>query len=72
MKGKYSLADRFLVIASLLDETSAETDSVEFLELKNVRDDLLHGQEVDERTLPSAEVQYLLRKYLRLHIQAKK
>lgn len=72
MKGKYNLADRFLVIASLLDETSADSDSVEFNGLKKLRDDLLHGQEVDERTLPNAEVQYLLRKYLRLHIQANK
>jgi hypothetical protein len=68
MKDKYRLADKFLIIASLLSEVSATEDMAKFIELKTLRDNLLHGQV--STSLPVQDVQQLVRKYLRLHLQA--
>lgn len=67
MKDKYRLSDKFLVIASLLNEDSAEEDAVEFKRLKDIRDNLFHGGGAE--TLPVEQVQALLRNYLTLHLE---
>jgi hypothetical protein len=67
MSDKYRLADKFLIIASVLDPSAAGTDADEFRKLKRVRDDLLHGLETPAH-LPTEAVQKLLLKYLTLHL----
>ena len=59
MKGRYSLFDKFVVIASLLDENSAEKYIEEFKQLKIIRDNFFHGAEAVP--LPVGAAQYLLR-----------
>jgi len=67
MKDKYNLFDKFVVIASLLDENPAEKDILEFKRLKNVRDNFFHGEKA--AALPVEQAQNLLRKYLTLHLE---
>lgn len=67
MSDKYRLADKFLVIASVLDADAAATDAEEFRRLKGIRDSLLHALETPAH-LPTEAVQKLLLKYLTLHL----
>jgi hypothetical protein len=69
MKSKYRLGDRFALLASQLDPTSSDADIVSFSATKKQRDDLLHGDEIDERQLRLLDAQRLARKYLRLHLE---
>lgn len=48
-------------------EFSFETDIEDFVKIKNLRDTLLHGELVDEKTLPVPEPLSLLKKYIRCH-----
>lgn len=70
MKDKYRLADKFLVIASVLDADSATVGATEFCRLKDVRDGLLHARETQASPLPTEAVQILLLKYMKLHFTA--
>jgi hypothetical protein len=67
MSDKYRLADKFLIIASVLDSDSATNDAEIFRNLKSVRDNLSHGLETPTH-LPTEAVQNLLFKYLSLHL----
>ena len=67
MSDKYRLADKFLIIASVLDSDPATTDAENFRNLKSVRDNLSHGLETPTH-LPTEAVQNLLFKYLSLHL----
>lgn len=67
MSDKYRLADKFLVIAAVLDADAAAADAEEFQRLKKVRDDLLHALETPAH-LPTEAVQKLFLKYMRLHL----
>jgi hypothetical protein len=67
MSDKYRLADKFLIIASVLDADAATTDADEFRNLKTVRDNLSHGLETAAH-LPTEAVQKLLVKYMALHL----
>jgi hypothetical protein len=67
MSDKYRLADKFLIIASVLDANGAATDAGEFRQLKFVRDRVSHALETPEH-LPTEAVQRLLLKYMLLHI----
>ena len=67
MSDKYRLADKFLIIASVLDSDSATTNAENFRNLKSVRDNLSHGLETPTH-LPTEAVQNLLFKYLSLHL----
>lgn len=69
MADKYNLADKFAVLSVYLDDTAAEDEVRTFRELKGVRDRLSHGEEVDEATLPTRDVQRLFDKYLRNHLR---
>lgn len=66
MKDKYRIADKFLIIASVLDPTSAAVDVTIFKDIKRVRDSLLHALEIPKQ-LPTNDIQQFLLKYLRLH-----
>ena len=64
MKDKYRLTDRFSLIASRLAPEYADEDVNRFAAAKKIRDDLAHGQNEDEATLPVDTVQELLKRYL--------
>ena len=66
MSDKYRLSDKFLIIASVLDDVGAPKDAIKFGELKEVRDKLLHALETPQN-LPTDAVQSILVKYLKLH-----
>lgn len=67
MSDKYRLADKFLIIASVLDASGAATDAGKFRQLKSVRDSVSHALEIPAH-LPTEAVQGLLLKYMLLHI----
>ncbi len=69
MGDKYSLADKFAVLSVYLDDERKDDEVRVFRELKNVRDRLSHGEELDENTLPTKNVQRLFDKYLRNHLR---
>lgn len=68
MKDKYNLADKFLIIASVLDDAAADTDAAEFRRLKKIRDQLLHALDSPPH-LPIEATQRLLLKYMKLHLE---
>ncbi len=70
MSDKYRLADKFLVIASVLDPAAAAVDAAEFNRLKKFRDGLLHALDTPQAPLPTDAVQKLLLKYMKLHLAA--
>lgn len=67
MKDKYRLSDKFALIASFLSD-DVEEDIELFRSLKDLRDDISHGNEFNEETLPIESVRKLAAKYLRSHI----
>lgn len=69
MADKYGLADKFAVLSMYLDDERKDDEVRVFRELKNVRDRLSHGEELDESTLPTKDVQRLFDKYLRNHLR---
>jgi hypothetical protein len=70
MKGNYNTRDKFVVIASALDEHDADTDIELFKKLKDTRD-RVHQMNFVRVSLPTDATRDLLRKYLRLHLKAK-
>lgn len=68
MSDKYSLTDKFSVVSVYLDDTQAEDEVRIFRHLKGIRDKLSHGEDLDELTLPTKDVQRLFDKYLRNHL----
>jgi hypothetical protein len=68
MEGRYSTSDRFTVVAEVLSPDTAEGDISAFEDAMGVRHDLVHGQEVDENSLPVETVQGLIRRYLAAHV----
>ena len=71
MKGKYSLRDKFIVIASMLSDDT-EDDLDKFVKAKKVRDTFLHGEDIEESQLPIQEIVGMVRKYLSLHLLGEK
>lgn len=71
MKDKYRLTDKFSLIASYL---SAEvTEDIElFKSMKKIRDDISHGKEFNEETLPVENARKLASKYLMGHLLSTK
>jgi hypothetical protein len=72
MSDKYRLADKFLVIASVLDSAAATEDAKEFRRLKKLRDGLLHALDTPSSVLPTEAVQKLILKYMKLHLLAER
>jgi hypothetical protein len=68
--GKYTVADKFALIASLLSLETAEADLNDFKVIQKIRNLLLHGEDFNEDTLPVEMTQNVLRKYLALHLVA--
>jgi hypothetical protein len=67
-RGKYSLLEKFTVIAACLGGNIIEADIDLFKKLKDVRDDFFHKQEIAENNLPTADLRSLLSRYLRAHV----
>ena len=70
MKGKYRLGDKFVVMAACIGSGSVDIDIQNFNKIKETRDALMHGDILDEKSLPISETVALLKKYLRQHINA--
>ncbi len=71
MKDKYRLADKFAAVSFKLSPEMGDQDLKTVLQVKNVRDELSHGESVDEATLPVKAIRDLASKYLRLHLEYK-
>ena len=69
MRDKYRLADKFLIIASVLDADGADTDAAAFRGLKETRDSLFHALDTPAN-LPTEVIQKLLLKYMKLHLNS--
>lgn len=67
--GKYSLVEKFSVIATELSAPEIEKDQASFESIKKTRNRLLHGEDIPLSALPTTNAQRLLRKYIRLHLQ---
>lgn len=67
MKGKYNIADQFVIVAACIGNEAVEADIEEFVRIKKIRDALFHDTSAAEKGLPSFEAIELLKKYLRLH-----
>lgn len=69
MKNRYGLGDKFALIAAELSPETADDDVQEFQMVKDVRDEVMHGKELDDNRLPVDSVRRLVRTYLRLHLE---
>jgi hypothetical protein len=69
MGDKHNLADKFSVLSVYLDDEKQTDELSTFRSLKNVRDQLAHGEDIAEASLPTKEVQRLFDKYLRNHLR---
>ena len=69
MGDKHNLADKFAVLSVYLDDDRAEDEVRIFRDLKGIRDRLSHGEELEESSLPTRDVQCLFDKYLRNHLR---
>jgi hypothetical protein len=68
MKDKYSLKDKFVVISSFLADDEAEKFLEEFKKIKKIRDQIIHGEEINENTLPVHGIIKIVKAYLKKHI----
>jgi hypothetical protein len=69
MSDKHNLVDKFAVLSVYLDHENRAEEVERFRDLKRVRDRLSHGEELDEHTLPTKEVQRVFDKYLLNHLR---
>jgi hypothetical protein len=70
MGTRYRLLDRFVIMASSLDPEGCAPDIAQFERVKRERDRFVHTMSGEPADLPTGTVQSLLRKYLRLHLEA--
>ena len=68
MRDKWSIDDKFSVVASFLLPGDSHSDSDQFKRIKRIRDKLVHGQNVPLNSPLIEETQNLLRKYLKLYV----
>ena len=67
MKDKYRLIDKFSLIASFIsDDVSGDIEL--FKSMKKIRDNISHGKECDEKTLPVESARKMVAKYLKSHM----
>ena len=70
MKDKYRLVDKFSLLATTISADTAVDDIKIFKDLKKIRDELLHGADVNTSRLALETTQALLRRYLLAYIKA--
>jgi hypothetical protein len=69
MSTKHSLTDKFAVVSYYLAAASeVEGRLANFKSLKEVRDKISHGQDVEDQSLPVREVQRIFDAYFRSHL----
>lgn len=68
-KDKFSLMSKFNMVCLYLSSQDECSDVESFRGLKDTRDKLFHGDEIDLKGLPIFETQNLLRKYLSIYVQ---
>ena len=71
-KVKYGLVSRFAAISVQLSPDTYDKDLKTVSDAKKIRNDLLHGESVDEAILPVKPIRDVTRKYLRLHVSSKR
>lgn len=64
--GDYRLRDQFYAVACSINLTEAETDIGIFNELNSKRNDYYHQLKISDTELPTHDVQFLFRKYLKI------
>jgi hypothetical protein len=69
MKGKYTLVNKFTLISYALDLPELDPSVAKFEEAKKQRDWLLHGEQIEERLLPTSDVQRLLLELVLRHLR---
>ncbi len=69
MKDKYRLTDKFAAVSFQLSPATGDEDLKTVLQVKKVRDELSHGEAVDEARLPVKPIRDLTSKYVRLHVE---
>lgn len=69
-KDKYNLLDRFAAISFRLSPDTADDDLNTVSHAKKIRNMLLHGESVDETTLPVKPIRDVARKYVHLLISS--
>ena len=70
MPERYRLLDKFAIVAACLFPDRAEADLEEFKELKEQRDNVMHGGETTDAELRAEAVRKLLRRYLEGDLKA--
>lgn len=68
MKDNYRLSDKFIVIAVDLCPADVDADLLIFERAKRLRDDITHGDAVDEAGPPVEDLRTLLRKLFHSHL----
>jgi hypothetical protein len=66
---RHNVQDKFCVVAFSLDAQEAALDIAEFGRIKRIRNQFVHGEDVNEQSLPQEQACALLRKYMRLHLE---
>jgi hypothetical protein len=69
MKDKYRLADKFAAIGFQLSPKTADSELKTVLQVKKLRDELSHGESIDEAALPVKAIRDIASKYLRIHFE---
>lgn len=69
MSDKFRLADKFAIIAGALGKDDIDLDLKTFVNLKEVRDKLFHGKDIQIKSLPCEATRSLAKKYLRLDLK---
>lgn len=70
MKDRYRLVDKFAAISFQLSPENADEDLITVSRAKKIRDKLLHGETIDEATLPVKPIRDVARKYVCLHVSS--
>jgi len=70
-KDKYTLSDKFNIVSHFLGSKFSENDVVTFKSIKSIRGKLVHGEDIDESTLPIGDIHLLLMRYLTEYIRSK-
>lgn len=69
MNDKYRLTDKFDIVSLYLSPGTSDKDCEAVMEIKKLRDELLHGDSVEESTLLVKTIRDLVNKYFLLYIK---
>lgn len=71
MKDKYRLFDKFVVVSAYFADDNVDELIEKFQNIKKKRDEIFHGDEVNEDSLPLYEVIELFKNYFKNHLLRK-